>query len=160
MPGPRHLADPRTGFQHGFGTVLEEKYPSCDSQEPWQDTVCSVRVHEGPWQKVLPKLSENSYDLIFYDPLNISPRSPRTGCPVVFLMISTWPVLSDTLANSSSMNLGASQFVSLKHSSMELRSPKGVFISVLFRFHVFNSSQFWTVLDVLDESCPDCSSSI
>lgn len=39
-----------------------------------QDTVCSVRVHEGPWQKVLPKLAANAYDLIFYDPLNISPR--------------------------------------------------------------------------------------
>ena len=54
-------------------------------QWPWfqarlaQDTVCSVRVHEGPWQKVLPKLAANAYDLIFYDPLNISPRqgNPR-----------------------------------------------------------------------------------
>lgn len=41
--------------------------------------MCSVRVHEGPWQKVLPKLAANAYDLIFYDPLNISPRqgNPR-----------------------------------------------------------------------------------
>lgn len=39
-----------------------------------KDTVCSVRVHEGAWQKVLPKLAANAYDLIFYDPLNISPR--------------------------------------------------------------------------------------
>eukprot|EP00434_Breviolum_minutum_P019879 symbB.v1.2.017541.t1/scaffold1371.1/size209032/13 len=39
-----------------------------------QGSLCSMRVHEGPWQKVMPKLSANSYDLIFYDPLNITPR--------------------------------------------------------------------------------------
>eukprot|EP00435_Cladocopium_sp_Y103_P031159 s793_g7.t2 len=45
-----------------------------EAQRRPKDTVCSIRVHEGPWQKVLPKLAANAYDLIFYDPLNISPR--------------------------------------------------------------------------------------
>ena len=36
--------------------------------------VPSVHVHDGPWQKILATLPANSYDLIFYDPLNISPR--------------------------------------------------------------------------------------
>lgn len=31
-------------------------------------------VHQGPWQKVMPALPPNAYDLVFYDPLNISPR--------------------------------------------------------------------------------------
>ncbi|CAJ1416505.1 unnamed protein product [Effrenium voratum] len=39
-----------------------------------QAEVRSVHVHEGPWQKILPSLPAESYDLIFYDPLNISPR--------------------------------------------------------------------------------------
>ena len=53
----------------------------------WQGSLCSMRVHEGPWQKVMPKLSANSYDLIFYDPLNITPR-PMQKRPVFFFAIT------------------------------------------------------------------------
>ena len=41
---------------------------------PWQGTVKAFHVHEGPWQKILPELPAQSYNLLFYDPLNISPR--------------------------------------------------------------------------------------
>lgn len=37
-------------------------------------TVKAFHVHEGPWQKILPELPAQSYNLLFYDPLNISPR--------------------------------------------------------------------------------------
>ncbi|CAE7713143.1 gamt-a [Symbiodinium sp. CCMP2592] len=36
--------------------------------------VKAFHVHEGPWQKILPELPAQSYNLLFYDPLNISPR--------------------------------------------------------------------------------------
>ena len=121
-----------------------------------QDTVCSVRVHEGPWQKVLPKLAANTYDLIFYDPLNISPRqgnlkhrkksdgSPKhlnlgvlrcsrsLGFPFFptddgsdFRQLKNMAEIlcpaADILERSSSTKVGASRFVSLRHSSHELR---------------------------------------
>ena len=118
--------------------------------------MCSVRVHEGPWQKVLPKLAANAYDLIFYDPLNISPRqgnlkhrkksdgSPKhlnlgvlrcsrsLGFPFFptddgsdFRQLKNMAEIlcpaADILERSSSTKVGASRFVSLRHSSHELR---------------------------------------
>eukprot|EP00931_Biecheleriopsis_adriatica_P046374 TRINITY_DN26620_c0_g1_i1.p1 TRINITY_DN26620_c0_g1~~TRINITY_DN26620_c0_g1_i1.p1 ORF type:complete len:498 (-),score=98.64 TRINITY_DN26620_c0_g1_i1:46-1467(-) len=34
----------------------------------------AMRVHEGPWQQVMPTLAQGNYDLVFYDPFNINPR--------------------------------------------------------------------------------------
>ena len=53
------------------------------NKSPCQGAVKTIRVHEGPWQKVLPTLPAQAYDLLFYDPLNISPRPGLVGFAIV-----------------------------------------------------------------------------
>lgn len=80
----RRLWDHAASAGRGFGVAYEvvELHPrvAADAREralqqaSQGGLVPSVHVHDGPWQKILATLPANSYDLIFYDPLNISPR--------------------------------------------------------------------------------------